>query len=107
MRAGPLRHLCMLRGLNETQDELNQPVKGWADIGKVWAEIKAPSGRMYEAASQMQAQINAEINIRYRKDVVAGQRLVHDGITYEIIAPLPTNQRDMLKLMCKTVIPNE
>ena len=107
MRAGPLRHLCMLRGLIESKDELNQPVKGWADIGKVWAEIKAPSGRMYEAASQMQAQINAEINIRYRKDVVAGQRLIHDGITYEIIAPLPTNQRDMLKLMCKTVKPNE
>ena len=107
MRAGPLRHLCMLRGLTEIKDELNQPVKGWADIGKVWAEIKVPSGRMYEAASQMQAQINAEINIRYREDVVAGQRLVHDGITYEIIAPLPTNQRDMLKLMCKTVKPNE
>ena len=107
MRAGPLRHLCMLRGLTSTQDELNQPVKGWADIGKVWAEIKAPSGRMYEAASQMQAQINAEINIRYRKGVVAGQRLVYDGITYEVIAPLPTNQRDMLKLMCKTVKPNE
>ena len=74
MRAGPLRHLCMLRGLTESKDELNQPVKGWADIGKVWAEIKAPSGRMYEAASQMQAQINAEINIRYRRDVVARQR---------------------------------
>ena len=79
MRAGPLRHLCLLRGLTETKDELNQPVKVWADIGKVWAEIKAPSGRMYEAASQMQAQINAEINIRYRRDVVAGQHLVHDG----------------------------
>ncbi|WP_262377688.1 phage head closure protein [Pseudomonas lundensis] len=107
MRAGPLRHLCMLRGITETRDELNQAVKGWADIGKVWAEIKAPSGRMYEAASQMQAQISAEINIRYRRDVVAGQHLVCDGITYEVIAPLPTNQRDMLKLMCKTVSPHE
>ena len=107
MRAGPLRHLCMLCGITETRDELNQAVKGWADIGKVWAEIKAPSGRMYEAASQMQAQISAEINIRYRRDVVAGQHLVCDGITYEVIAPLPTNQRDMLKLMCKTVSPHE
>ena len=107
MRAGPLRHPCTLRALTETKDELNQPVKGWADIGKVWAEIKTPSGRMYDAASQMQAQISAEINIRYRRDVVAGQHLVHDGITYEIIAPLPTNQRDMLKLMCKTVSPHE
>ena len=54
----------------------------------------------------MQVQVSAEINIRYRKDVVAGQHLVHQGITYEIIAPLPTNQRDMLKLMCKTVNPS-
>lgn len=102
-----MRHLCTLRALTETKDELNQPVKGWADIGKVWVEIKTPSGRMYDAASQMQAQISAEINIRYRRDVVAGQHLVHDGITYEIIAPLPTNQRDMLKLMCKTVPPHD
>lgn len=107
MRAGPLRHLCLLRGLTQTTDELNQPIKGWADLGKVWAEIKAPSGRIYEAASKMQAEVSAEINIRYRRDVVAGQHLVHDGITYEIIAPLPTNQRDMLKLMCKTVTSNE
>ena len=107
MRAGPLRHVCLLRGVTQTSDELNQPIKGWTDLGKVWAEIKAPSGRMYEAASQMQAEVSAEINIRYRRDVVAGQHLIHDGITYEIIAPLPTNQRDMLKLMCKTVTPNE
>ena len=107
MRAGPLRHLCLLRGLTQTTDELNQPIKGWADLGKVWAEIKAPSGRMYEAASQMQAEVSAEINIRYRRDVVAGQHRFHDGSTKEIIAPLPTNQLDMVKLMCRTVTPYE
>lgn len=107
MRAGDLRHRCTLHSYTEIKDELGQPTKGWNEVGKVWAEINIPSGRMYQAASQMQVQVSAEINIRYRKDVVAGQHLVHDGITYEIVAPLPTNQRDMLKLMCKTVKPNE
>jgi len=93
----------MRRGFVEGKDALGQPSKVWGDLGPVWAEINIPSGRMYEAASQMQVQVSAEINIRYRKDVVAGQHLVHQGATYEIIAPLPTNQRDMLKLMCKTV----
>ena len=55
----------------------------------------------------MQAQVSAEINIRYRKDVKAGQRLRHNTTLYEIIAPLPTNHRDMLKLMCKTVTLND
>lgn len=105
MRAGPLRHPCMRRGYIEGKDDLGQPSKVWSDLGKIWAEINIPSGRMYEAASQMQVTVTAEINIRYRKDVVAGQHLVHDGISYEIIAPLATNQRDMLKLMCKTVKP--
>lgn len=105
MRAGRLRHSCMRRGFIEVKDVLGQPSKVWGDLGKLWAEINIPSGRMYEAASQMQVTVTAEINIRYRKDVVAGQHLVHDGITYEIIAPLATNQRDMLKLMCKTVKP--
>ena len=105
MRAGPLRHLCVLRGYVEGKDALGQPSKTWDELGQIWAEINIPSGRMYEAASQMQVTVNAEINIRYRKDVVAGQHLMHDGISYEIIAPLATNQRDMLKLMCKTVKP--
>ncbi|MBH3375487.1 hypothetical protein A3K88_17265 [Pseudomonas putida] len=96
----------MRRGFIEGKDTLGQPTKVWGDLGPLWAEINIPSGRMYEAASQMQVQVSAEINIRYRKDVVAGQHLVHQGITYEIIAPLPTNQRDMLKLMCKTVKPS-
>ncbi len=105
MRAGPLRHSCMRRGYIEGKDALGQTSKIWGDLGKLWAEINTPSGRMYEAASQMQVTVTAEINIRYRKDVLAGQHLVHDGTTYEIVAPLPTNQRDMLKLMCKTVKP--
>lgn len=105
MRAGDLRHRCMRRGYIEGKDGLGQPLKVWGDLGKLWAEINTPSGRMYEAASQMQVTVTAEINIRYRKDVVAGQHLVHEGITYEIVAPLATNQRDMLKLMCKTVKP--
>lgn len=96
----------MLRALIEDKDALDQPVKTWQDIGPIWAEINIPSGRMYEAASQMQVVVTAEINIRYRKDVVAGQHLAHGGTTYEIIAPLPTNQRDMLKLMCRTVKPS-
>lgn len=105
MRAGPLRHRCMRHGFVEGKDALGQPAKVWNELGPIWAEINIPSGRMYEAASQMQVTVSAEINIRYRKDVVAGQHLVHDGITYEIVAPMPTNQRDMLKLMCKTVKP--
>jgi len=105
MRAGPLRHRCMRHGFVEGKDALGQPAKVWNELGPIWAEINIPSGRMYEAASQMQVTVSAEINIRYRKDVVAGQHLVHDGITYEIVASMPTNQRDMLKLMCKTVKP--
>ncbi|MGV8567225.1 MAG: phage head closure protein [Pseudomonas asiatica] len=96
----------MRRGFIEGKDALGQPSKVWGDLGMIWAEINIPSGRMYEAASQMQVTVSAEINIRYRRDVVAGQHLVHQGVTYEIIAPLPTNQRDMLKLMCKTVKPS-
>ncbi|PYG79845.1 SPP1 family predicted phage head-tail adaptor [Pseudomonas sp. RV120224-01b] len=103
MRAGPLRHRCMRQGFIEDKDALGQPSKVWSELGPIWAEINIPSGRMYQAASQMQVTVSAEINIRYCSDVVAGQHLIHRGTTYEIIAPLPTNQRDMMKLMCKTV----
>ena len=71
MRAGPMRHRCMRRGYIEGKDALGQPSKGWGDLGKLWAEINIPSGRMYEAASQMQVTVTAEINIRYHVLAVA------------------------------------
>ena len=107
MRAGPMRHLCAL------QKEMRMPngsggyVVAWTEIGKLWAEITLPTGRIAPVAEQLKVVVTAEIRIRPRADAVAGHRLVHTakGITttYLIGAALVDNENTMLRLLCSNV----
>jgi SPP1 family predicted phage head-tail adaptor len=79
-----------------TPDELD-------DVGDpaLPAEIVALSGRELLAAAAEQADITTRIVIRYRTDVRADMRLVHDGLRYNIRAVIPDPKRAMwLTLMC-------
>ena len=79
----------------------------WVEIGKLWAEIAMPTGRVSPIAEQLKAVITAEIRIRPRADAIAGNRLVHTvkgvATTYSIGAALLNNERDMLRLLCSNV----
>lgn len=108
MRAGPMRHRCLI----QTQVRVPNGSGGfkvtWSEIGKLWAEITLPTGRIAPVAEQLSAVVSAEIRVRPRKEAVAGNRLVEivKGIpvnTYLIEAALPSNERDMLRLLCSNV----
>lgn len=103
MRAGPLRHRGSLQRHQRVPDRGGGYTETWAEYAPVWAEIKSPSGRIAMIAQQMDSVITAEINIRYREDVKAGDRFVHRNTTYRIESPLPDNERTELKLMCSTI----
>lgn len=79
----------------------------WSEVGKLWADITLPTGRIAPVAEQLKALISAEIRVRPRVDAMAGNRLVHiaSGITstYLIEAALIDNERTMLRLLCSNV----
>ncbi|MGU9856237.1 head-tail adaptor protein [Pseudomonas sp. LF245] len=107
MRAGPLRHRCVMYKPVLTKNKSGGFDITWAEIGKLWSEITLPTGRVSPVAEQLRAMVTAEVRIRPRPDAVAGNRLVHtaSGIatTYLIEAALPNNERDMLRLLCSNV----
>lgn len=103
MRAGPLRHRCTLAVSQMVRNSSGGATQVWVDVGKVWAEITMPTGRVSAVAEQLQALITAEIRIRPRADVAAGWRLTSQGVTYEVRAPLIDNERTMMRLLCSTV----
>lgn len=105
MRAGPLRHRCVLSKYERTQNTTGGYDQVWVDVGEVWAEITLPTGRVAPVAEQLQAVVSAEIRIRPRSDVAAGWRLKdkRSGVTYKVEAPLLNNERDMLRLLCSSV----
>lgn len=104
MRAGPLRHECVLQSKQRIPDGMGGGSDGWAAVRTIWAEITIPTGRTSPVAQQMNAEITAEIRARYAPDLVAGLRLVNSGTTYLIEAALPDNERSMLRLLCSNVL---
>ncbi|CAM4005297.1 phage head closure protein [Pseudomonas wadenswilerensis] len=105
MRAGPLKHRCVVTKPHRQKNASGGAEETWLDAGKVWAEITMPTGRVAPVAEQLQAVISAEVRIRPRADIVAGWRLACDGVTYKVEAPLLDNDRTMQRLLCST-IPN-
>ncbi|WP_322614212.1 head-tail adaptor protein [Pseudomonas sp. BIC9C] len=107
MRAGPMKHRCALQAQVRVPNGSGGFNVTWAEIGKLWAEITLPTGRIAPVAEQLTAIVTAEIRVRPRRDVVAGCRLVEvvGGITktYLIEAVLLDNDSTMLRLPCSNV----
>lgn len=102
-----MRHRCALQKEARTPNGSGGFNVTWAEIGKLWAEITLPTGRIAPVAEQLKVVVTAEIRIRPRADAVAGNRITHtaNGITttYLIGAALLNNERDMLRLLCSNV----
>ena len=55
------------------------------------------------ASQQAQSEVTQRIRIRYRPDVTADMRVIHNGKVFNIVAPLPDNRGRELVLMCREV----
>lgn len=101
MRAGTLRHRVTLQRFQQGQDAYGGPVAQWEDVATVWASLEAMSGREFFASQQAQSEVTQRIRIRYRPDVTADMRVIHQGTVFNIVAPLPDNRGRELMLMCR------
>lgn len=105
MRAGTIRNKVMISRPVMVPGTTGSPITEWEEFCRPWAEVKGVSGRAFLAASAEQSEVTFEIRVRYRADITAGMRVTHHGTTLEIVAPLPDERRQWLRLMCKTVKP--
>lgn len=103
MRAGRLRHRCALLEERRLPDGMGGHKVEWVELRKVWAEIALPTGRTAVLAQQLTPVVTAEIRARLSTELIAGRRLVHGGVTYQIAASLPDNTNSMLRLLCSSV----
>lgn len=104
MQAGRLNRRCVLQTPGTATDEIGQPIPGWTDVATVWADIRMRSGMESIKAGAPVSVVAASIRIRYRSDVNAGMRVVHNLVAYEIKAKLPdVSGREFLDLVCEVV----
>lgn len=102
MQAGRLNRRCVLQTPGTATDEIGQPIPGWTDVATVWADIRMRSGLESIKAGAPVSVVAASIRIRYRSDVNAGMRVMHNLVAYEIKAVMPdVSGREFLDLACE------
>lgn len=104
MRVGPLDRRCSLLKSESVKRPGGGVSETWIEVGKAWAEITIPTGRIAAVADQLTAVVTAEIRVRFRKTIVAGMRIRCGDTTYLIEASLPDAGRVMLRLLCSNVV---
>lgn len=102
MQAGRLNRRCVIQQPGTAEDELGQPIPGWVDVATVWADIRMKSGLEAIKAGAPVSTVQASIRIRYRSDVTAGMRVVHNLVPYDIKAVMEdVAGREFVDLACE------
>ncbi|WP_417794800.1 phage head closure protein [Terasakiella pusilla] len=95
MRAGKLRHRCIIERPTQQQDpNTGEMIKGWEEVAKAWMGIEPLSVRGFIAANATQSEVTGQLVMRYRPGLhVDSSMRVRKGSTiYNIEGVLPDNR---------------
>jgi SPP1 family predicted phage head-tail adaptor len=82
-------------------DAQGQQIETWSEVATVWASKRDLRGREYTT----NAEVSTTFEIRYRADVTVLNRLVCEGITYDIQQVSEIGRRVGLQLICSAKVP--
>jgi SPP1 family predicted phage head-tail adaptor len=100
MRAGRLDRLVTLgKRTVASLDSYGEEQATWADV-QVWAERRDLRGDERWTAQQVMGTTACLYRIYHRTDLTVEDRLVDDGVTYDIHAILEVGRREGLELQC-------
>jgi SPP1 family predicted phage head-tail adaptor len=95
--AGRLRHLVTIQRHDYVRDsagdvvqdpDTGETLQEWVELAQVYAAIEPSSAREFIASQAVQSEITGKIIIRHR-DVVATDRILHNGKVYQVYGVLP------------------
>jgi SPP1 family predicted phage head-tail adaptor len=102
MTAGARRHHCALQNRTATVDEIGQPSTSWLTVRMFRADIKYLNG-LSTIKSGADTSIT-KVSIRALHGAFdAGQRVVCDGVVFDIQSVLPDGKRKEVDLVCVVV----
>lgn len=106
MRAGPLDRAVHLQHRTLTRDtDTGEQVESFTTYATVWTGKRDVRGREFFAAQQVNAEVSTSFQIRYRTDVLATDRMVIDGLDYNIVAVAEIGRREGLEIQASAVKP--
>lgn len=105
IQAGKLDRRVTIQERTVARDAAGGETVTWVDRATVWAAKVDVTGRELLMASQMVETAQARFRIRYRSDVEQTDRVVYDGVAYDIQHKAEIGRREGLELLVK--LPSE
>jgi SPP1 family predicted phage head-tail adaptor len=88
----------LIQGQGSTYGE---PTKDWVDWATVWANKYQGGGREFEAARQINAEIDTQFQIHWMKGLKPTMRILHDNRTYHIYRIEEVQRRTRINIYTK------
>jgi SPP1 family predicted phage head-tail adaptor len=107
MRAGNLDRRLSLRHLVlGTQGAAGDyPDQSYTEYAEVWGGKQEISGREFFAAQQKDAERTVRFTIRHRTDMLSTDRIVCEGIDYDITHIAEVGRREGLHIFARAIVP--
>jgi len=102
MSAGELRHLVSLQSPVSTVDDIGQPSTAWATVASPRASITYQNATEAIKSGTDASVTRVVIKIRHRS-VNAGQRVLHNSISYAILGVQPDVRKAYVYLTCEVI----
>lgn len=104
LRAGTLNRRITIQRPGTAKNELNEVVPGgWVDVvADLPAGIKTMNGAQTIKADAITSKVRVSIRVRYRTDIDASMRVVHGAMVYQVLVPIPDEERrEHTDLVCE------
>lgn len=89
MSAGKLNQRITFQQKVITRNGIGEEIATYADVCTVWAEAIPLRGNAFFAANQQQHTVDVRFRIRQRSGISEQQRLVWNGVAYEVNNVIP------------------
>lgn len=103
MKAGQLRYLIEIWRKTATTSEFNEEVEDYKMLRKCRADVVWKIGKTEILAESEINRQNVELRLRKYVDVVITDRIVLDGVTYEVISTVPDERLQMKVIIAEVV----
>lgn len=99
--SGRLDQRIRIQQKTVARDELGGHAETWSDLATVWAETLDLNGKEMFSAKAIGSAVNERITIRYRTDVKADMRVMHqDGSLARIEWIRHVTRKEFMELFC-------
>ncbi len=99
---GRLDRIITIEQLVQTQGETyGEPVEQWTPWATVWANKWDGGGREFEAARQINAEIDTQFQIKYLEGLKTTMRITCNGLLYDIYRIQEVGRNDRLNVWAK------